>query len=221
MLPTLCVRRTAVQSVYHSLFVLACAHAAHCQRFTRRCAQACGFCSSTWTCMYGNASGPLPVLSETAAPLPCARTDNGSWWFGGGDGPRGICSHARGNQVLDPADTPPIPHELDILCQNGGQRNWGVDASSHAVDGNTFCDCPDGWGGVDCSQCMAVRVCLVLPPGVGMQSATPLTARRAHRMRCVRCPTPGAILRATTHCHRQAQAPARSSKRFHALAAGC
>ena len=112
--------------------------------------------------MYGNASGPQAVAPATP-PLECPRNGTRSaWWFSHGVGAEDVCSYERHfNQVLNPANTPRIPLEFDTICVNGGMRNYALQDPDHpdlGYDGNSYCDCPDGWVGNECRSCANVRV---------------------------------------------------------------
>ena len=107
--------------------------------------------------MYGNETGPVAVSNGTT-PLPCVN-DTKVWFYSPTQDPTGICSVEQGTAIADPQSTPKLPLQYDVVCKNGGQRHWGPSnpATPPVIPmGSSFCDCPDGWGGIDCSTCTKV-----------------------------------------------------------------
>ena len=108
--------------------------------------------------MYGNATGPQSM--STVDALPCE-----DWTWSATHDPKEVCSNAMGTQIKEVDITPKLPLEYDVLCKNGGQRHWSPgDDGNSTLFGQSFCDCPEGWGGADCSLCVTDDVCAV--PGV-------------------------------------------------------
>jgi len=104
--------------------------------------------------MYGNATGPLTMTAGLDA-VPCAY----NWTWSDSNDADAVCSYDEfRNQLPEPDTFPRLPHKYDVLCKNGGQRHWHTgDNGPEVFFGQSYCDCPPGWGGADCSQCITVR----------------------------------------------------------------
>lgn len=122
----------------------------------------CGWCGETFTCMEGDEDGPVgPMVNHTyrLPAVPCR-----SKWVAYPEQPCDPkCTFEAGTEVEFLDQPPPIPLEYDTLCVNGGQRSW-AHRDNDDFFGSSFCDCPDGFGGYECSQCQTHDVCPGLLP---------------------------------------------------------
>eukprot|EP01029_Cantina_marsupialis_P027892 TRINITY_DN774140_c0_g1_i1.p1 TRINITY_DN774140_c0_g1~~TRINITY_DN774140_c0_g1_i1.p1 ORF type:complete len:345 (-),score=73.69 TRINITY_DN774140_c0_g1_i1:249-1283(-) len=115
----------------------------------------CGFCASSFTCMAGDKDGPL------VGSLECPEY----WVFNSTETIRHgekVSIEKAGcipDVTMPEKEIVPNTFETDVICKNGGQRRWHYVEHLEKSFGGSPCDCPDGWGGYDCSMCMSDNVC--------------------------------------------------------------
>lgn len=129
----------------------------------------CGWCPYSWTCMMGNETGPYRLVDGNWEALPCQKA-RPPWQFSNTTGyPQPKCQAALNTAIKGSAAVTPI--KWDIKCQNGGQKHWEWAVDRHqGYAGDSFCNCPEGWTGRDCTECVTDDVCV--PPANKSKKST-------------------------------------------------